>query len=391
MLNYLVLDTETTIFQKGHPFAERNRLCVVGYKTATTKGVIDVEYTLHPYKKELDAIQALVDSCDVIVLFNGKFDLHWFRRYGIRFEHKMVWDCQLVEFILGNQLNRFPSLNQAAQRLVLPTKLDVISTHYWDNGIDTPDIPSNILWEYVEWDCYLTEQVYLKQLAEVEAAGKMPLVKLHNADLLVLEEMEANGIKFDLPEMESRRAKIQEKLSDVESKLGAYSGGWGHFNWTSPDHLSCLLYGGTINVDVAEPYEHTYKGGAKAGTTQTRNRWTVVSRTYTRLAEPIKGSELKKEGYWSTDEGTLKQLKGVSKLVDLLLLKAEYVKLLSTYYEGIPKLIPEMDWYDGCIHGQLNQCVVVTGRLSASKPNQQNFVAEVQECIVSRFPSSSGA
>ena len=383
---YGVLDTETQIFKKGHPFAQQNRLCLVGIRTGGSNYIWKIEYDSDPYAKALADIQSTIDSVSILVLFNGKFDLHWLRRYGIKFEHKLVWDCQLAEFILGNQLNRFPSLAGTSTRLGLPSKGNDFAAKYWDKGIDTPNIPLRELIPYLEGDLEDTEQVYLKQLVEVEQAGKMDLVKLHNADLLVLEEMEANGIQFNWEGMVSRSQELHQKLDDTIAKLQTYCSSWSHFNWASGDHLSCLLYGGTINVDEPTPYEHTYLSGPKRGTTETRNKWQVVSRTYPRLVEPIEGSSLKKDGYWSTDEGTLKQLKGVTELVDLLLAKAEYTKLLSTYYDGIPKLFEEYDWEPGgAVHGQLNQVTVVTGRLSAEKPNQQNFVAEINDYIISRF------
>lgn len=345
-----------------------------------------IEYDEDPYAKALSEIQAAIDSVDILVLFNGKFDFHWLRRYGIRFEHKLVWCCQLAEFILGNQLNRFPSLDSASLRLGFPNKGSNFAEKYWDQGIDTDQISLSELIPYLEGDLKDTEGVYLAQLEEVKAAGKMNLVKLHNADLLVLEEMESNGILFDWKRMEVRREEIYKALETVLRSLDEYSGQWPHFNWTSGRHLSRLLYGGEIVVDIPIPYEHTYKGGRKAGTTEIRNRWTTETKVYPKLVDPVDGSELAAEGYYSTDEGTLKQLKGQGKLVDLLLEKAELSKLLSTYYDGIPKLIEEYDWeFGGVIHGQLNQVTVVTGRLSAEKPNQQNFVAEINQFIRSRF------
>lgn len=384
--NYLVIDIECTTFQKGHPFAEQNRLCLVGLRSKSGLWIYDIEYTPgNFYKTALDEIQALIDSSDVLVVFNGKFDLHWLRRYRIVFNHKRVYDCQLHAFIIGNQLNPFPSLNDEAVRFGFEPKLDVVDRDYWSQGIDTPDVPRNVLWPYTEYDLELTEKVYLKQITEVTDPKQYNLIKLANEDLLVLEEMEANGILFQWSEMQVRGNAVRERLARIRDELAPYCEAWPYFNWSSGDHLSCLLYGGTVSVDVPEPYEHTFKGGKRVGETVQRNKWRVESKVYPGLTKPIKGSELKKEGYYSTDEGTLKQLKGCKGLVSLLLEQAKLDKLLGTYYDGLAKLSQEMDWSDGVVHGQLNQCVVVTGRLSASKPNQQNFTPEIQQCIISRF------
>ena len=98
-MSYLVLDVETTISNKGNPFDQTNKLCMVGLLTANEKMIYDIEYSVDPYKESLKQIQLAVDKCDVLVGFNIKFDLHWLARYGITFANKRIWDCQLTAFI----------------------------------------------------------------------------------------------------------------------------------------------------------------------------------------------------------------------------------------------------------------------------------------------------
>jgi len=136
-MSYLVLDVETTISNKGNPFDKTNKLMMVGLLNDKEVAVHDVEYSVDPYKELLDNIQLAVDAADVLVGFNIKFDLHWLRRYGIDFSKKRVWDCQLVEFILRNQAESYPSLNATAEYYELGSKLDEVKENYWKNGIDT--------------------------------------------------------------------------------------------------------------------------------------------------------------------------------------------------------------------------------------------------------------
>ncbi len=107
-----------------------------------------------------------------------------------------------------------------------------------------------------------------------------------------------------------------------------------------------------------------------------------------RLIEPLKGSELKKDGYYSTDEQTLRSLRatGVSKgVIQLILKRSGLEKRRGTYYSGLPELRESQGWHKGTLHGQLNQCVARTGRLSSSKPNLQNFDGEIKELFYSRY------
>ena len=68
-----------------------------------------------------------------------------------------------------------------------------------------------------------------------------------------------------------------------------------------------------------------------------------------------------------------------------LLTRATLEKRKTTYYHGLVKLIDEMNWTKGIIHGQLNQCVAKTGRLSSSKPNLQNFDGEIKTPFTTRY------
>ena len=195
----LILDVETTISNKGNPFDERNKLCYVGLLNNDGHTLYDIDYSGSPHRERLDAIQRSIDLHDILVGFNIKFDLHWIRNYGITFMDKRVWDCQLVHFILTGQQYPYPSLNSVAEYYGLGSKLDVVADEYWSNNIDTPDIPEDILKQYLEQDLRLTQLVYEKQLEEFAASAKSTqrLISLHNQDLLVLEEMEYNGVIYD--------------------------------------------------------------------------------------------------------------------------------------------------------------------------------------------------
>jgi DNA polymerase-1 len=121
---------------------------------------------------------------------------------------------------------------------------------------------------------------------------------------------------------------------------------------------------------------------------QIKEKWEEFSIPFKRLVVPLKGTELLKEGYYSTDEKTLKSLRSSNKaksIIELLLKRTTLEKRLSTYYRGVVNLINELNWKKGVIHGQLNQCVTRTGRLSSSKPNLQNFDGEIKSLFTSRF------
>ncbi|MHA1540823.1 MAG: DNA polymerase I [Alphaproteobacteria bacterium] len=74
-------------------------------------------------------------------------------------------------------------------------------------------------------------------------------------------------------------------------------------------------------------------------------------------------------GQYSTDSSKLKNYKDSHEVISLLLERREYVKLKSTYVEGLKKTIQN----DGKIHTTFEQNYVNTGRLSSRNPNLQNI------------------
>lgn len=110
-------------------------------------------------------IQGEIDSADLLVGFNIKFDLLWLKRIEIDISNITIWDCQLAEWMLNNQnILGKNSLNDACERYGFPPKIDVIENDYWSKGIDTDEIPSSILAEYLEGDLDRTERVFLEQV-----------------------------------------------------------------------------------------------------------------------------------------------------------------------------------------------------------------------------------
>ena len=385
---YLVIDVDTTISNKGNPFDETNKLCYIGLLNSTSH-IINIEYDNEPYGDKLNEVQKEIDDSEILVGFNIKFDLHWIRKYRINFMDKRIWDCQLVHFILTGQQNPYPSLNSVSEYYGLGSKLDVVATEYWANKIDTPNIPKDILENYLKQDLNLTKQIYFKQLEELKQNPSLiKLISLHNQDLLVLQEMEFNGLLFNEEKSNELANQTEQEVDRLDEFLFQFHNCTG-FNPSSNDHLSAFLYGGAISLRRRVACG-VFKTGSKSG--QVKERWEEYQVEFPRLFTPLKGSELQKEGFWSTDEATLKSLKGSWKAREareILLFRSTLEKRLTTYYRGLTNLIKEMNWETNVLHGQLNQCVARTGRLSSSKPNLQNFDGEIKQLFGSRYAITS--
>lgn len=294
----------------------------------------------------------------------------------------------LAEFVLSGQTSSFASLNELAGKYGLPLKKDVVA-EYWEKGISTENIPPEIVEEYGNWDVDLTYQVYLKQLEDPRMTDKiMKLILLQGADLLVLQEMEYNGLKYNKDKSLQLAEECRVRIKEIETEL-LQIGNIEKLNFDSDDQLSCYLYGGSYSEDVYAPHTSILKSGPRKGQERTVNRFVRTDvREFSGFFTPLKGTNLKKEGYYSTAGDVLKQLKATSKvqkrIVSLLCERADLAKLSGTYYEGLPNLMNEMNW-DEFIHGQYNQVVARTGRLSSSRPNMQNNPIQADMLFESRY------
>jgi DNA polymerase I-like protein with 3'-5' exonuclease and polymerase domains len=200
--------------------------------------------------------------------------------------------------------------------------------------------------------------------------------------------MEYNGILFDEKDCNKLGKEMEEQVSKLDESFFGYHN-LPEFNPSSTEHISSLLYGGTITVRRKQVVG-VYKTGLRAG--QPKEQWFEHKIEFERLITPLKGSELEKEGYFSTDEATLKSLRGTKKakeIVELILTRATLEKRLTTYYRGLVDLRTSINWPVNKLHGQLNQCVARTGRLSSSKPNLQNFDGEIKQLFGSRYAVTS--
>lgn len=382
-MNIKPLDLETQTFNFGNAFDSRNDVCFIGIGSS----VYDIAYSDEPYGEALKQVQQEIDEADLLVLINAKFDLHHLTNLGIEFAHKRIWDCQLVDFMLSGQTESYPSMNSMAEKYGLPMKPD-IKARYWENGIDTKQIPREEIVSYLkDHDLTTTKAIYeiQKRLVSEKSIQFQRLVSLHNQDLLVLQEIEYNGLAFDEEACLQQAQTLSKTIDELRMELHDYHN-LEEFNTESGDHLSCLLYGGDIVVARKELIG-TYKTGDKKGLD--KYGWKDYTYTMPRLVTPLPKTELKKAGYWQTGEDVLKSLKprdkAAKRVIQVILELAKLEKIVNGYYVGLPKLREKMHWKFGYLHGNLNQCVARTGRLSSTKPNLQNLAGEMKDVFVTRF------
>ena len=394
-MSYIVIDLETNIKNtignnKGSSHCKDNEIVWWGHKYSGKEPDLSKFLKEHKELRGSGMPLYVYNNIEIIVGHNIKFDLlYLLRDEAFKNEilpHKFIWDTALVEFIITGQEHKFPSLNECAIKYggtVKPEKIKEL----WDAGVDTDDIDDDLMREYLTGDVLNTELVFLKQFEYCNNAVILPLIWSQMSALKATTMMEHNGMKIDQrglheykytkeAELANARFKaVQCILHKLHPHLNA------HYdmdeveqflNIDSPQFISKVLYGGVCEFVTKEP-DGVYKSGAKKGLIKTRNvtHEVVLKELVGRVAE----WETAKKGIYKVGEDELKEIlvmkpgPNLELFINTLLQVRELSKEVGTYIEGISNLIYE----DGCIHGNLQHTVAITGRLTSSNPNLQNI------------------
>ncbi len=170
-------------------------------------------------------------------------------------------------------------------------------------------------------------EIVKKQRGILERRGQKEL--LYNIELpltVVLSDMEKQGFTVDREALLRYSEKLAKMAAEAERRIYELAGE--EFNINSPKQLGVILF-----EKLGLPH------GKKT-----------------------------KKGY-STNAEILSKLENRHEIVGRVLEYRRYVKLKSTYCDGLLGLIGQ----DGRIHTSFNQTVTLTGRISSAEPNLQNI------------------
>jgi DNA polymerase I-like protein with 3'-5' exonuclease and polymerase domains len=375
------LDFETSRFPDGSPY--RQTAQAVSWATADTFAYYtDPDFT--------SALQKKLDGTTLLIGVNFKYDVGWLRRLGCNIHTgTKIWDCQLAEFVLSGQTVSFASMDELCAKYNIAGKEGGLD-EWWNAGVETRDIPRDIVERYNLGDTSRTLAIYHAQLKDsrmTEALKK--LILLQGADLLVLQSMEANGIFYDAKGSTAEGDGVLQRCNEIKEELDglvAFPG----FNFDSGDHLSCWLYGGTVSVDYYSPVEMVYKSGPRKGESYIQNKFQrTETKEFEGLFKPLRNTALKKAGYYQTGEPVLRQLPARTRVqkrvLHLLLDLADQTKSVGGFLHALPALMEKQGWKENYLCPTYNQCVARTGRLSCSKPNAQQFPEIVDQFWKSRY------
>lgn len=375
-----VIDVETTMKcpvgnNKANPFWPENKVVKLGYRT------------LSGWQEAVTSDSTTIDFAHTLIGHNIAFDIHHLLKGGAFFKnaplHKhSIWDTQLAEYLLCAQQERFPSLDFCAKKRGGTIKDSRVSDMF-AAGMGADEIPPEILTEYLKNDLKNTATVMLSQWKEAEVSGMLPLLLSQMEARQATIEMEHNGLYINKSLLDKAsfalsravaalKATLQSRADLVASTLPP-----GTLDPTAPKQLATLLFGGTVKQEYTEVVG-TYKNG------KPKTKKMVRDVKINGFCLPVPNGAMGIDGKPLTNDKVLSQLiaSHPSVFIGDVVRYRELSKQLSTYYEGLDKLIMP----DGYIHPHYNHCVTVTGRLSSSEPNLQNITnGNIKKVFKSRW------
>lgn len=188
-------------------------------------------------------------------------------------------------------------------------------------GVDTKAVTQEL---------FLVSQTVEKIKAELIKSDDLGLMqKLEMPLLVVLAQMELNGIAVDLEMLKKLSVEVNDNIAKVSKKIYELAGM--EFNIASPLQLREVLF---EKLDI-----------------------------------PVEGIKKGKTGL-STSAEQLEKMRDLHPIIKEIEIFRELSKLQNTYVDVLPTLINKKT---GRIHTTFNQAVAATGRLSSSDPNMQNI------------------
>jgi hypothetical protein len=385
------IDGETSVKNRGDsaigdmkasPYCADNKMVMFGERQGGCNYIWNMP---KPFPLIPHCLMAARKEKVLLIGHNISFDLKYLKKtYAALWDNVInniyIWDTQQVAYLLSGQTHMYPSLDELTLEVGGELKDEKIK-EYWENGVDTEDIPVKELSDYLQGDLENTEKVFRYQYEIVKELPKLfNLVKVKMDDILATTMMEENGMEFDLVAAKDWGDKLEFAIA---------LSGWGartcvkgmfeedfEFNPMSNDHVSLAMFGGSYKLRRAMPVkdEHgnevVYKTGARKGRVKTRMEdVTFTAKGYGCVPPP--GESPNAKGIYSVADEVLARYAGSPLAIHVKSIR-ENTKQLETYCRGYSKLV----WPDNKIHASFGHCGTRTGRNNHSKPNLGNVTRE---------------
>lgn len=271
---------------------------------------------------------AFADPFREKIAHNAKFDLSILRQYGLTLQGGLR-DTLLTHYVL-DAADRHNMDNCAREWLKYdPIPITALIGKKKDAEVNMGDLPPESIRDYAAEDADVALRLFQALRPKAEEAGCRKALEESEEPLIpVLVDMEAEGVRIDVPALKAYGRELERELLDLEIRIRELGGG--SFNPSSPKQLGEVLFD-RLKLDSA------------------------ATRT--------------SSGQYATGEDILVRLQNRHPIIPAVLDYRACSKLKSTYVDKLPGCLDT----DGRVHTTFAQAFTETGRLSSSDPNLQNI------------------
>ena len=270
MGTFFVVDLETQNNEYygnlASPFHQSNYIVAAGW--AVDSGPVGHVYFNN--RAEADAsdwFEKGLGECSILVAHNATFELHWFmhRHYAalMKFLKRggRIFCTQLAEYLLSNQLDTYPALDEVAPKYGGTHKVDAVKL-LWEQGALTSQIDKDLLLEYLagpSGDIENTRKVCFGQYRLMEERGMLPMFWERMEALLFNAFCTFNGLYVNQPVAHANHAEQLAQAEVLRKQMAtmfpADMPDELEFNFGSDYHMSAWLFGGPVKYKVRVSYD----------------------------------------------------------------------------------------------------------------------------------------
>jgi DNA polymerase-1 len=267
---------------------------------------------------------------------NIKYDWLVLRTLGVDLRG-VAGDPMVADYLL-HAGERSHNLDELARRYLAHENIPITDLiGKGKNQLPMEQVPVGRVRDYACEDADVAWRLAAMLESELETEGLRKLYDEVEVPLIeVLQELEFNGVRLDLPFLQKLSVEMDKQLAGIEAEVHRLAGK--KFNLASPKQLREVLFD-QMKLPVQK----------RTGTTN----------------EP------------STDQESLERLAALGhELPKQIIEHRQVAKLKGTYVDALPALVNPRT---GRVHTSFNQTVASTGRLSSSDPNLQNIPARSEQ------------
>jgi DNA polymerase I-like protein with 3'-5' exonuclease and polymerase domains len=323
----IYFDLETTNHSFGSALDKRNRIVMVSWSESGGP--------IHNYTGDImeasEFWRALARNPNACA-FNAKFEMHWLKRCGYDVDAHRWHDPMLAEKVLLGNIKLPMNLGDTCERYNLDTK-DTMIDSMMKSGVCPSDMPQKRLASRCNRDVRTTRNLLRLQMGKLQANDQIHLYRNRCDFSVVLTHIEANGMQLSAERVNDHYVKYAHQCALLSKQLDELTGG---LNMNSPKQKAEYIY-------------DTLKFKERMGA----NR------------KPLRTAK----GGRKTDADTLTWLHSQARTEAqklFVMLSKEYSKANAALTKNLQFFRSVCNELGGTFHGQFNQVIAATHRLTSS-------------------------